>query len=218
MSSPKSQKGFSLIELLVVLTVVGILLAFASPSLLTLQSSSLSAKGREFGNFLHLCRSEAISERTAVRLGIVVGSPDGLHDYRRYAAWKWDKRDRQFVISSNWRTLPDDLVFAPSLPQFIQNTEYAQEEGTAVKGDYILGETSEIFTHTVTSEEEAAEYSIKYIEFSPSGRASVTDGEERNILLVMRPGDADDDEEVGVNNWFQYTVDTLTGRSRIYRP
>ena len=64
-----SKAGFSLLEMLIVLSFIGVLLAFSAPALLNLRTTGLTTSGREFGNFLGLCRSEAIAGRTSVRLG-----------------------------------------------------------------------------------------------------------------------------------------------------
>lgn len=209
----RSISAFSLVELLLVLTLVGILLAFTAPSLLTLKSASLSTAGREFGAFLNLCRSEAIANHNAYRLGVVVESTDETEIFRKYAAWKWDKKSRSYDQESNWNILPTNIVFDETEPQYVKDSVYANEERSSVRGDYILTEgLSNDF------EEEGSgdiTRTIRFLQFSPSGRASLPGGEKRNAIFVIREVDV---EKENVKNWVQFTVDTLTGRSRIYRP
>lgn len=202
-------------ELLIVMIVLGLLLAFAAPGLLTLRSTSLSAAGSEFGSFLNLCRTKAIAERDSIRVGIVVRSsvnPDNA--YRQYAGWEWDKKTYNYVRFSKWMFLPSDSAFENKDYEYIKKSDYAQSEKSAVEGDFLLdGKFQNEFTE-VTNEGETL--AIRYLTFSPSGRAYVDEGEKRNLILVMRDSFQAGQEDV--KNWYQFTVDTLTGRTRIYRP
>lgn len=211
------ERAFSLVEMLVVLTVVGLLAAFAAPSLLTIQSTSLSAAGTEFGGFLNYCRSKAIAERTSVRVAIVTGgalNPDDA--YRKYAGWEWDKRSEEYVQFSNWRFLPLNSIFENQAPDYVRNASYATEEKSAVEGDWVLN-ISGVFENRVKKETSQGEtLELQFLTFAPSGRAYIKDGEKRNLIIVIRASSPSDPELV--RNWYQYTIDTLTGRTRIYRP
>ncbi len=66
---PKKVRGFSLIEMMVVLTVVAILLAFAAPNLFSLISSStLSGEGTVIQNQLTLAQQMAVSKSADVEV------------------------------------------------------------------------------------------------------------------------------------------------------
>ncbi len=208
-----NRSGFSLMEMLIVLTIIGALLALMTPSLALLNSTSLNASGREFGDFLNLCRSEAIAQRTAIRLGVIVESSKEEEMFRAYAAWKWDRKSREFQQYSKWYSLPNNVSFSDGLPQRAQEADYARKEPASIRGDYILDQNAEIFEDLSAVSKEKR--TLRYLEFSPSGRASVPLGEERNLILAMHSGSFDVDETA---NWVQFTVDTLTGRTQVYRP
>ena len=210
----RREGAFSLMELLVVLTVLGLLAALAAPGLLTIKSTSLSAAGVEFSGFLNLCRSKAIAERTSVRLAIVTRSPNPDDAYRKYAGWKWDKRSESYVQYSEWRFLPVDAEFEKEMPDYIAKSSYADSEKSVVEGDYVLDEGLDNQSEEVAGDGETLQ--IQYLTFSPSGRAYVEGAEKRNLILVIRESGEHDKQYV--NNWFHFTVDTLTGRARIYRP
>lgn len=208
-----SQPAFSLLEMLIVLAILGALLALMTPSLALLNSSALNTSGRKFGDFLNLCRSEAIAQRTAIRLGIVIESPNKEEKFRKYAAWKWDKKSREFLQHSKWHSLPNNVFFSGDLPQKTQEADYAQKEPASIRGDYILDREAESFEHFSTVSKEKR--TLHFLDFSPSGRAKVPRGEERNLIVAIHSGSFDIDE---TTNWVQFTVDTLTGRVRVYRP
>lgn len=216
-SHPKPYKGFSLVELLVVLVVMTILLAIAIPSISTLNSTSLSGAGREFANTLSLCRSEAIAERTAVRFGVAIEGPNPEDAYRKYAVWKWNRRTRDYELASKWTILPENITFEPEKPIYIEDSIYAQEETTSVEGDYITDpEDGQEFEYL--SSGDTTPHQVRFVQFSPSGRASIPGRDERNILLVMREGEPNVEPVNEVKNWVHVSIDTLTGRQRTYRP
>jgi len=200
-------------EMLIVFAILAILLAFTAPSLLLLDSTAVNASGREVGDFLNLCRSEAISQRTAIRLGIVVESTKTEENFRQYAAWKWDKNSRKFQQHSKWHSLSDNVFFSEKLPLKAQGSSYAQKEPSSIRGDYILANKAKGFEHL--SPDSDGKKLLRFLEFSPSGRAQVPWGEERNLIVAISSGNFDTDK---TNNWVQFTVDTLTGRTRVYRP
>lgn len=211
------ERAFSLVEMLVVLTVVGLLAAFAAPTLLTLQSTSLSAAGTEFGGFLNFCRSKAIAERTSIRVAIVTGGAMDPDDaYRKYAGWEWDKLSEKYVQFSNWKFLPLNSIFENQAPDYIRTASYATEEKSSVEGDLVL-KKSGVFENRAKEETSRGEtLELQFLTFAPSGRAYIKDGEKRNLIIVIRASSPSDPELV--RNWYQYTIDTLTGRTRIYRP
>ncbi|MDF1739078.1 MAG: prepilin-type N-terminal cleavage/methylation domain-containing protein [Verrucomicrobiales bacterium] len=208
------REAFSLMELLVVLTVVGLLSALATPSLLTLKSSSLSAAGMEFSGFLNLCRSKAIAERTSIRVAIVTRTADADDAYRKYAGWEWDKTTDSYIQYSEWRFLPVSAVFENQVPGYVARSGYAQSEKSVIEGDYVMADGFQNEAEVISSDGQTLR--IQYLTFSPSGRAYIEGGEKRNLIFVIRESLAG--EAQSVDNWIQFTVDTLTGRARIFRP
>lgn len=74
-----NQKGFTLIELMVTLTVLGVVLAWAIPSFSTILSNNrLETATNELHGALQLARSEAVKRREGVQLcALVDGDVDG---------------------------------------------------------------------------------------------------------------------------------------------
>ncbi|MCB1230530.1 MAG: prepilin-type N-terminal cleavage/methylation domain-containing protein [Verrucomicrobiae bacterium] len=203
-----SRDAYSLIELLLVISVLAVVMGMVVASLGSLRSTSLSTATRQFADFLNLCRSQAIARHTAVRVGIVEQGENPDDQYRRYSAWAWNKRSREFEQVEGWKRLPMDLVFAPRLPPEVKASSYAERDASAVRGDYW-------FDRGGSRPSENAD-TIRFVEFSPAGRASLKDGDLRNVVLVMRGGEAGSVERS--TNWSQFNIDTLTGRVRVYRP
>lgn len=204
--------AFSFVELMLVLSITGILLAFAAPSLLTLRSTGLTAAGREFGVFLNQIRSEAISKRNAMRIGIVVESDDNNDAFRKYAAWNWDKVTKSYRQYSNWRFLPGGAIFDNSeKPSFLSKASYSNEEKSSIRGDYVL--TASDNTFDIESSSKSTE-KVRFFTFTPSGRADLPMGEKRNIIIILR----EEGDPETVRNWIQFNVDNLTGRTLRYRP
>ena len=194
-----------------VLAVLSVVTGIGAMSLTSLRATSLSTATRQFADFVSLCRSQAIARHTAVRVGIVVSADedDEQSEFRRYSAWAWDKRSKNFEQLTEWRSLSGDLVFEPEFPDYLKESEHAKADVSSVRGDYVL-ESGE--DQMALGENEA----IRYFDFSPAGRASQDAGDLRNLIIVVRPGEAETEFLGG--NWSQFNIDTLTGRVRIYRP
>ncbi len=208
-------RGFSLFELIIVIGLLSLLIAFSTPSLLTLRSSSLQASGREFADFLNYCRSEAIQKRTAIRVGVVTKSNEKSEEFRAYAAWRWDKSSKGFQPMTKFHFLPQALTFEASRPQYWKQTSYARDEPSILRGDYVLeNEIGEFVDENIPLKRKRR---IRFLQFSPAGRASITEGSRRNLQLAMREGETFP-APTELKNWVHFSVDTLTGRTRIYRP
>ena len=105
------------------------------------------------------------------------------------------------------------MFFSVELPQKTQEADYARKEPASIRGDYILDRKAESFQHFSTVSKEKRK--LHFLDFSPSGRANVPWGEERNLIVAIHSGSFDIEKTA---NWVQFTVDTLTGRVRVYRP
>jgi prepilin-type N-terminal cleavage/methylation domain-containing protein len=226
--------GFTLMELLVVLAVMAILIALTVPTLVGLSgSTSLSTGTRQVSNYLTLARTEAIAKHTVTRFVVVTKASETEEvAYRRYGIWVWVPEEergedgREFRPLSSWQELPLGAVFEPKDPVYIRDALYAEDDASSIRGDYFL-EKSPLFTAETGGEE----FTMQYMEFTPSGAARMTGGAARNIMLVVTggvipPGSEEGESSIlyknaeeGVpKNWAQMNVDSLTGRVRIYRP
>jgi prepilin-type N-terminal cleavage/methylation domain-containing protein len=227
-SRPDRVGAFTLIELLVVIAVIAILLALTIPTLTGLSGSTALATGtRQVSNYLTLARTEAIAKHTVTRFVIVTKAtqtPDVA--YRRYAIWAWNPELEEFRPLSSWQELPLEAVFEPNEPEYVLGSLYAEDDAASVRGDYFLSKSP-----TFTAETGGEEFTMQYMEFTPSGAARMKGGAARNIMLVVTggvipPGSEEGESSIlyknaeeGVpKNWAQMNVDSLTGRVRIYRP
>lgn len=97
----KKDNGFTLVELMITLVVVGILVTIGIPSFQTLlQSSRMSTQSNEFVTGLNTARSEAVRRNESVRIeplngndwedGFVIPDPDD-------GAWDPDSEDQDPV-------------------------------------------------------------------------------------------------------------------------
>lgn len=199
---------------MVVVALVGIMLGVATMSLSGLRSTTLSTATRQVADYINVCRSRAISEHTAIRIGVVVDSPDKadpINDSRmkRFSSWAWNKKTKSFEQLDNWQRLPGDLVFESRVANFIRASDYAHKDPSSIRGHHVFAETAR---NPMLEDGQA----IRFFQFSPTGRVSVEGNEDRNLILILRAGKTDD--RFTGTNWAQLNVDTLTGRVRIYRP
>ena len=203
--------GFTLMEMLTVLTVIVLLMGLSGGAVYVLNSTGLNTSTRNFAAFVNFCRSEAIARHTAVRVGIVVPRGNGV--IRDYSAWEWNRKRRQFEQMSEWTGLTSGLSFTRTLPVYVRGASYAAEDASSVRGDYIL-DLAENTCTTTGIDGQAVE--VKFFQFTPSGRVEAPGAEMRNLSLVIQPVEAT--EGAQVFNWSQINLATLTGRYRIYRP
>jgi prepilin-type N-terminal cleavage/methylation domain-containing protein len=207
-------RGFSLIELMVVIVLVGIMLGVATMSLSGLRSTTLSTATRQVADYINVCRSRAISQHTAIRIGVVVDSleeigPTNDDRMNRFSSWAWNKRTKSFEQFDAWQRLPGDLVFESREANFVRASEYASKDPASIRGH-------QVFAEIAPNPMNVNGQTIRFFQFSPTGRVSVEDSEDRNLIIVIRSGESQN--EFKGTNWAQVNIDTLTGRVRIYRP
>ena len=190
------------------------MIGVAGMSLAGLRSTTLSTSTRQLTDYINACRSRAIAKHTTIRVGVVVdtragGAATNDRQVKLYSSWAWDKKTKSFEQLDAWKLLPGDLIFESRVVDYIRASEYAQKDPAAIRGHHVLAEAS-------PDPMEADGQTIRFIQFSPTGRATVDGSEERNIILIIRPGTTH--SEFKGTNWAQLNIDTLTGRVRIYRP
>ncbi len=200
---------------MVALVVLSLASAIVGGSLITLRTTQLSVASGEFADFVNLCRSRAIARHTAVRVGIVTGSTDTPNEaYRSYSAWEWSRKTRKFEQFAAWESLPKTAVFEPTSPNYIRDAKYVEADPSSVRGDHVLSLGENEFE---TEDGSGSRRTMRFVEFSPAGRAKAPGAELRNLVFIVREGLADE-VPAEIQNWCQFNVDTLTGRVRVHRP
>ena len=214
------EKGFSLIELILVITVIGIIIGFAAPSISQLGGPKLGTAAREVSSTMNVARSEAISKNTAVRFGIVVECgkfPEFA--YNRYGLWTWDKQEREFKASTDLTALPDGFVFDPKFEDYVKEADYAKNDPTSVRGTYFLEDLNAEFETQIGGQSAR----VKYLEFRPNGSARIPDQYVRRFLLILRAGLVTEEgkvefDEEETKNWAMFATEQFTGNTKIHRP
>jgi len=221
----RTTTAFSLVELIVVMAVIGILMAFASPGLLGLASGSkLQIAEREILSKLRLARAEAIARHSSILLGIQVagGNPQDL--YRRYTILSWDPPSSTYRSSAPFFTLPEGLLFEPSRPAYTQAAPYAKRERSSTDGTYLLDQA---YREELVADD-GETLTLRCVDFRPSGAARTPMDQGRSLHLVLVEGELIDPSSVVYRRpsssgdqparWSHLSIDSLTGRVRTYRP
>ena len=230
-ASSSFRRGFSLVEVLTVLVVIGILLAIAIP---TLHTPKLSTSGRAVSDMMMLARAQAISNNTIARFVVATESDDDSQPYRMMSVWLYDKEAEEYRISEGWTRVTDGVVFEPEAPDYLGNAAYAEKDPSVVRGDYFLGSSFPEWEIPKSDEESDTESQMKgrYFEFRPNGDARIKNGDYRTIQVVLCEGffknpSSEDSELIYTSpekdggrpkNWEHVVVDTLTGRIQLLSP
>lgn len=111
----KPQGGFSLIEMLIVLGVVGLLLAFAAPNLFSLiNASTLTGEGTLLENQLTLAQQEAMARSADVEVRFFKLSDESAAQveeaFRGYQLFQYDATGKMVPISSFFRIRPPAVI------------------------------------------------------------------------------------------------------------
>ncbi len=220
--------GFTLVEVLTVMSIIIILLALAVPTIRGLSANQLSNSGRLFTNLLTIARSEAINRRTIVRVEIATNwPPDPTLSFRRAtiaAATLNAAGAYVYRQITGWETLPQGVIFEPTDPVVTEGTIMA--DGSL----YFLDATNNL-NNTDTSDLSFAGTPIPtvYFAFTPSGgltgpagtsipiRIRLTEGVlpvgASSVTYIRASG-----SKYGGANWFDVRVNPLVGRLEIGRP
>jgi len=139
--SPVRSAGFTLVELMAVVALIGLMMLVVMPSLQSSKGSSLISAARQFSNDLNLARQTAIARNWRTR--VVIATEQTIKDsgteilelvgyqYSAYAIMYQQRiltwwvgnianqpnlpqgRDRWFYIQG-WKTLPKGVIFDPA--------------------------------------------------------------------------------------------------------
>ena len=111
-------RAFSLIEMLIVVSVVGILLAFAAPQLFSLvQSTSLTSEGTAIRNRLSQAQQIALSQNTDIEVRFFKMKDEGnaeIEDaYRAFQFYRYNEYGQLLPVSQFFRIRPPIVINEP---------------------------------------------------------------------------------------------------------
>ena len=96
------QSGFTIIELMIVITVIGVMAAFAGPSFTTMiDNNRITTQTNQFILAVQIARSEAVKRGRSVSLTATDGSDWGQG---------WDVKDENDVVIQTFDAVPSGLT------------------------------------------------------------------------------------------------------------
>jgi type II secretion system protein H len=102
--APRDEDGFTLIEMMVVMAIVALVLAFLVPSLGPASGRALDAATSQFKADLEQARLMAIAERTRTRILVPINNTDFSGASSSHAPWPGEITSRGYLIVSQKRT------------------------------------------------------------------------------------------------------------------
>jgi len=202
--------GFSLIEMLVVVSVVGLLLAFAAPQLFSLvQSTSLTSEGSTLRNKLSQAQQIALSQNTDVEVRFFKMKDPGNAEtdlaFRGFQFFRYNQYGQLLPVSEFFRIKPPIVINEP-LSTLVKKSGNDDKYLSPSVGKALI---------PVLSDKETFDYTS--FRFRPDGSTDLP-GRSGNdtwyITLVKgRPNDAN-----APDNYFTVQLDPFNGRVTSYRP
>lgn len=157
--NPRHQKGFTLVELMAVILIMGLLFAVGVPALMSFRATAVSSGGRSVANTLSLARQYAITHRTRARVYFSLPNPSPGQEkaYSTYViAAITNNITSTFGLVGQWQALPAGALFG---------------DNTVPKGSlHLLGTERKSWGSSYNTREYA------YVEFKATGGAYPTVG------------------------------------------
>lgn len=213
-----SQRGFTLIELMVVISVIVITLSFLIPALAPGTARSLEGAARQFTADLENARQIAIAERTKTRVLIPdtngnTPSPPfpteiGL---RGYAIVSFNRTAGTWKQRGKWNRLALPAVFDPNVTADPVDPKIEESVITKLKSEVTK------IDNTVSGTGASNDFKGAYIEFHPNGSTSL---DPTSLIQVLMVADGIADGNGGMtpknkNLHYRITIDPLTGSTRL---
>ena len=205
-------RAFSLIEMLIVVSVVGILLAFAAPQLFSLvQSTSLTSEGTAIRNRMSQAQQIALSQNTDVEVRFFKMKDEGNAEietaYRAFQFYRYNEYGQLLPVSQFFRVRPPIVINEP-LSTLVQGGDEDDKFLSPSKGKAPIPVVSDLETFEYVS-----------FRFKPDGSTdlpgrSKSGGDTWYITLTKGlPSDSKVPD-----NYFTVQLDPFNGRVTSYRP
>lgn len=209
-SSPKLGRGFSLIEMITVIAVIGLIVAMTAPMLFsTLKANRLTAAGEELINRISLAQQMAVSRNHEVEMRFYSYSdledPGSAPHYRATLIVKPvvdpAGTETEPVILGEISRLRNGIVVGDSIALSPILADSARSSQT---------DTDEIIQGTTAS--------YKSIRFRPDGTCDLTSVPADSYITVVEERDVQSATGDIPKNFFAIQIDPYTSRCTTYRP
>jgi prepilin-type N-terminal cleavage/methylation domain-containing protein len=203
----RGRLGFTLLELLVVIGIIGLVLAFFVPSLGPSSGRSLEGATRQFLADLEGARLMAIAERTRTRVLIAVtDAPSWGQDLalRAYMVVSFNRTANSWTQRGKWNRLSQSVAFDPNA-------------GPAGLFWVVASRKTEITPVAKVAGGSTTNFTGAYIEFHPNGGTSL-DPLSPPEAIAIADAIADSTGAFTAKNQklrFQITLDPLSGATTL---
>lgn len=203
-------RGFSLIEMLVVVSVVGLLLAFAAPQLFSLvQATSLTSEGSFLRNKLSQAQQIALSQNTDVEVRFFKMQDPGNAEtdlaFRGFQFFRYNQYGQLLPVSEFFRIKPPIVINEP-LSTLVKKSGNDEKYLSPSTGKALIPVMSDQKTFDYTS-----------FRFRPDGSTDLPgrSGSDTWYITLVKglPNQAS-----APDNYFTVQLDPFNGRVTSYRP
>ncbi|MBU6301133.1 MAG: Verru_Chthon cassette protein D [Verrucomicrobia bacterium] len=202
---PRPHRGWSLAEMLVVITVVGFLLAMAAPNLFSLlRASELSSQGEVMRNWLAQAQQQALATGSDVEVRFYnfhdVSSAQIVDEFRACQYFQYNDQGELAPLVEIYR-LNDPVMFSRPLSSLLDPAKPGLSTGTVDAVTYF---------GTGLETDRVAYRSFR---FRPDGSTDLPKNEQWYLTMV-----ADEGASATPRNFFCIQIDPYNGSVREYRP
>tara|TARA_R110002096_G_scaffold122929_5_gene266118 strand:- start:4776 stop:5453 length:678 start_codon:yes stop_codon:yes gene_type:complete len=215
--SSKRINGFSLAELMVVISVIAFLLAMAAPNIFSLmRSSELATQGDMFRNWLTLAQQKALSTNSDVEVRFYkfqdLDNAQPTKEFRAMQFFQYSPEGELVPISEIY-TLNDPLIFATSSSKGC-NLSSILERGTETTVSDLNRFGGGI-----------QEVSYRSFRFHPDGSTNLNmansnsdNVQSKNWYITMIEERPESAQTTEIYNYFSVQIDPFNGSIRTFRP
>ena len=206
-----TSRAFSLIEMLIVVSVVGILLAFAAPQLFSLvQSTSLTSEGTALRNKMSQAQQIALSQNTDVEVRFFkmkdAGNAETVPAFRAFQFYRYNQYGQLLPVSQFYRIRPPIVINEPL--STLVNSAGSDKSISPSSGSAAIPVVSDLETFDYVS-----------FRFKPDGSTDLpgrAKGGGDTWYITLTKGLPTD--PTVPNNYFTVQLDPFNGRVTSYRP